>query len=81
MGMTKVTNKAKAQHSKVGNFAIDCEININSERAMYYCEKKLRQWKSVRRRLEMKWMKILKICHMMLKGIEKFNFLSLIVSI
>jgi hypothetical protein len=60
---------------------IDCEINMNSGRAVYYCEEKLRQRKSVRRRLEMKWMRILKICHMMLKGMEKFHFLSLIVLI
>jgi hypothetical protein len=30
-------------------FAI-CEIKINSGRTMYYCEKKLRQQKSVKRR-------------------------------
>lgn len=53
---------------------IGCKIKINSARAVYYCEKKLRQQKSVKRRLEMKWMRILIVCHMMLEGTEEFNF-------
>ena len=55
---------------------IGCEIKINSGRAVYYCEKKLRQQKNVKRRLEMKWMRILVVCHMMLEGTEKFHFLA-----
>jgi len=47
---------------------------MNYGRAAYYCEKKVRQWKSVKRRLEKKWMGILIICHIMLEGIEKFHF-------
>jgi hypothetical protein len=47
---------------------------MNDGRAVYYCEKKLRQWKSVKRRLEKKWTRILIIFHIMLEGTEKFHF-------
>ena len=54
--------------------AIDCELKMNSGRTVYYCKKTLRQRKNVKIRLEMKWMRILIICHMMIEGTEKFHF-------
>jgi hypothetical protein len=47
---------------------------MNYGRAVYYCEKKVSQWKSLKKRLEKKWLRILIICHIMLESTEKFHF-------